>query len=224
MQCCKKTEGIANQGNESRGTRYLIFKDKRDGLYVMIKTVNIANKQLCFIFKLIPGRSLNNLKSQVEVNRDELIEGARDCDYSSVNIVCEGGWYFNKPERIISALPQCNLFYFILNPSITTLRQNYIRRHPRTKKDINNDSHWENYEKTISLPMLNRNNVLKSKLKNSGVPYCEFSDQMQGIKEKIVIQKISEIQESTIFIITGPNASGKSTLMVGVMKKLGALN
>jgi len=96
----------------------------------MVKKVNIGNARLYFVFKPIPKTYLTNLKSQIEINLTELINGIKDCNYPRAHFICEGGWYFNNPIKISQLLQDYKIYYFVLNPPIRQLRKNYLTRSP----------------------------------------------------------------------------------------------
>lgn len=185
---------------------------------ILHKKVKLGRIDLHFLYRPFPDKNVKTLKSQIEINYDQLANKVKRLGFPQSHFLCEGGWYFNKPKKILKGIPSYNLFYFILSPSLKQLRRNYLSRTPRSKKDINIDSHWANYESKILLPLLNSNKKLKNKLDNYNMSYCEFSN--ESIKKKVVKTKevVSCKNIPTLFIITGPNASGKSTLLLNIMR------
>lgn len=185
----------------------------------MFKKIKIGTIELYFVWASNP-RSNFNLKSKIEIKFSELKNTIENLNYPKAHFICEGGWYFNKPERLIKVFGNYyRLFYIILSPSIQQLKENYIKRHPRSKKDVNVDAHWEKYESIVWGSQFKTLRNLKKKLGEYSINFYEFKDELLNHKVKKIERLISVQSSPTIFIITGPNCSGKSTLMYSLLKK-----
>ncbi len=184
-----------------------------------VKKISLKNGRILYaVYKKLKLDFKGTLKSQIEINSQNLFKIVGKYGSRVACFVCEGGWYFNNPRKILKEVSVFRLFYFILSPALKQLRRNYISRHPRTKKSFYRDSDWIKYEAKIFRPMLGNNEKLKKKLNFIGIEYCEFINEQLEIKVNKIKNVIENTVEPSIFIITGPNASGKSTLFLNLLK------
>lgn len=173
---------------------------------------------LTFIFKSLKKEKSNNLKSQLEISLSELISSIKKNKNNS-HVICEGGWYFNKLDKVQKEINNLQLYYFILSPSIMKLRENYLSRTPKSKKKLNQNEDWVNYENKIWIPLLNQIRKLEKSCNKENIPYFKFTNESLIFKKNKIIKIISSQKNPTLFIITGPNASGKSTTFKYLMDK-----
>ena len=192
---------------------------------ICVKKIVLNNAiKLCFIFKSFSVACPKTLKSQIEINLVELSMSIKDVELDYTHLICEGGWYFNKPSKLLELFPGYKIYYFTLSPTIDQLKRQYLSRTPRSRKDINNNNDWANYEKIIWTPLLKANENNKVALKNLNMGYFEFANEDIDIKANKVMEIIEQQKEPTIFIITGPNAAGKSTLLYSLLNRFNLLD
>jgi pantothenate kinase len=174
------------------------------------------NLYFCYNLKLNRNYdfSLSNLTSQFEANFKFLFDFVNQVDSKNSSFIVEGGWYFNDVSKLQKAFPNHELFYFIINPSLSYLRQAYLKRHPNSRKELNNDLHWVKYDKVL-ISGLRQNQKL---LTNNSIRHIEINDEDLNYRIKKIISVLKNRNEPTIYIITGPNASGKSTLFLELIK------
>jgi len=151
-------------------------------------------------------------------NRDRFIKTVQSANKSKASFLVEGGWYFNNFRHLRKSLSNYELHYIVIHPSLKYLHKAYLKRHPNSKKKLNNRLDWENYDKVILLPGLNNNTKL---LKEKTLKTTEIGD--EGIKERVkkllrILNRNENIKK--IYIITGPNVSGKSTLFFELFKQI----
>jgi len=184
---------------------------------IFVKNDRICDKTVTFIYSWIEKANNVNLKSQLEINLGHLKSKINEIDHSNQALIFEGGWYFNNPENVLAVIPNYQLYYIIISPSMKKLRENYLSRCLNSKKNLNVDSDWELYESKILRPQLKKNKVLMAQLEKANIKYCEFNDQGIDTKLGAIGNIISSMQNPTCYIITGPNCSGKSTLLHELM-------
>lgn len=182
---------------------------------MVIEKASLRDIDLYFIYNPVkPNKS--SLNSAIEINFDELFESISELNFPSSCFICEGGYYFNNPDKILKNLSAYKLFYFVLSPSMMKLRQNYLKRH-KSKKKIDREGDWIRMNKRFE-KQLRENEKLKKVLNSN--QFLNFFDEDVEHKFKKIKDIILNTKYPTIFIITGPNASGKSTLLWELMRNL----
>ena len=151
-----------------------------------------------------------DLQGNMEINQDNLREGM-----NGTSALIEGGWYFNNYPKMREMFPDHDIHYIVLNPSLDTIHSNYLKRHPNSKKHETND--FENWDKTIYMV---RYKSAKKLLDNPEVTTLELTN--ESLEEKItaVLNLVHNNNDKTIFVITGSNCAGKSTLYKNVKQRL----
>jgi hypothetical protein len=176
----------------------------------------LENYRLYFLYYLKSNVrfQLDKTKSQVEARRTQnLIDTLKFIGERDASFLIEGGWYFNRPDKLKSQLRDYGLHYFILRPTRNYLHKAYLRRTPRSSKNLNNDADWANYDRKILIPQLRHNEKILAKLNDKETTRIVEEDLQARVRIVYSVIKQRE-KDPVIFIITGPNTSGKSTLFV----------
>ena len=176
----------------------------------------LENYRLHFLYSLKPNARFQpgKTKSQVEALRTQnLIDTLQTIGERNASFLIEGGWYFNRPDKLKSQLRDYGLHYFILHPTLNYLHEAYLRRTPGSSKNLNNDADWANYDRKILIPQLRQNEKILAKLNDKEATRIIEEDLQARVRVVYSVIKQRE-KDPIIFIITGPNTSGKSTLFV----------
>jgi hypothetical protein len=177
------------------------------------ETTNIGRRSLTLIWKPPLQANPIHLRSACEINQSELAEVLRAGIANDTHYLFEGGWYFNDIEGMQACFPKHQLFYLALQPGIAQLRRNYLARHPKSAKRLNHEGDWSRYEKTVWNKQLPRIEKLLVACQKYGVQYSVLRGASVEEDQEQTVSIIQQQNTPCVFMIVGPNAAGKSTLL-----------